>query len=70
MNGKRFEHICGYCPTQKCNYRITVMYSQVISNRYIKVSADCEYSSYVNGPECPVKSTCPLYLSAPKEKLY
>ena len=70
MNNKRYENVYGYCPTQKSNYEITVMYSQVVGNKYIKTGADCEYSSYVGGPECPIKSSCPLYLSAPSEKLY
>ena len=62
-----FEVVTGFCPTQNCEYSITVEYTQISGNRYVQTSCDCEYLSY-DFSRCPIYKECPLRAKAPKEK--
>ncbi len=57
--------VTGYCPTQKCEYSISVKYSAV-SNHYLQVGARCEYI-LGNFDRCPIYKECPIRASAPRE---
>lgn len=60
------ELITGFCPTQNCEYTISVEYSHITGNRYIQTGADCKYLSF-NFDNCPIYEVCPLRAKAPKE---
>lgn len=64
------DFVTGYCPTQNCEYTISVEYSHITGNRYLKIGATCDYTADYFGKGCPIEKSCPLYLSMPKEMSY
>lgn len=60
--------VSGYCPIQKCNYMIDVVYQSYGTNgQFLQTGADCEYASF-NG--CSMQLSCPLRASTPKNKTF
>lgn len=53
----------GYCPVQKEETVVDVIYSHVRSNEYLQTGADCEFASFGN---CPMMLDCPIRKSTPK----
>ena len=58
--------VSGFCPTQNCDYEITVKYSSVHpigeNEYYRQTGADCYYGSF---GLCENQHQCPLLASAP-----
>lgn len=65
------EYVTRFCPTQNCEYTISVEYSHITGNRYLKTGANCDYCADVlRGNQCPIQQNCPLYQAMPKELVY
>lgn len=60
--------VSGYCPTQKCDYTISVTYS-LAGTRYLQTGACCDYI-LGNFSKCPIYKECPIRASAPRETVY
>ena len=62
---KKYVELSGICPTQNCEYEITVTYASVHSiggnASYRKIDADCYYASKY---PCQHANSCPLFASA------
>lgn len=51
----------GFCPTQNCNYQISINYIDADDDGYLKGTYKCEHNIF--GDKCSLKE-CPLYKSA------